>query len=243
MLSSSSAPSVLVAALLCGALGCSGKGESAAPSGVPALDSALTSDGTRLDTGFAFSDDSFEDDGLDEQPDNTLLLRHTGSWSLSPLGGPYRAVVGELIVEEFIDGDPDQPWCWVEYAMTGERVEDERADNCASCDFVFEVEFYLNIDGGDRPVDGADPIDTGGTYDARDLVEVHGREDCRSPELPADGERWLMGYVDGESEIYMEYFGTGIWLPWYAGELAFDVIEFAWVEEFGFVVPPDDEEE
>ena len=235
------APAIPLAAILALAA-CSGKSDSGDRS-LPGLDSSLSGSGGDLDTGYSFQPDTFDGSGLDQQPNNTLLVQHVGEWSLSPLGGPYRAVVGELVVEEFIDGDDDQPWCWVVYAMTGEVVDDGRAGGCATCDFVFDVEFYVNQDGGLRPEDGAVPIDTGGNFDEDDVVETNGREDCRSPEMPEDGERWLMGWSEDEGTLYMEYYGSGIWLPWYEGELAFDQLSFSWIDEFGFVVPPEEEED
>jgi len=222
--------------------GCSSDKDSGAADTLPSLDSALGGDDGRLDSGYTFDPDTFDPGELDQVPNNTLLLQHVGSWSLSPLGGPYRAVVGDLTVEEFIDGDDEMPWCWVVYALTGEVVEDERADSCATCDFVFEVQYYVNVDGGLRPEEGAEPIDTGGNYDEDDVVETHGIEDCMSPELPRDGDRVLMGWAEDEGTLYMEYYGSGIWLPWYSGELAFDQLEFSWVDEFGFVIPPEEEE-
>ena len=88
-----------------------------------------------------------------------------------------------------------------------------------------------------------EPIDTGGNYDEDDVIETNGIADCMSPELPGDGDRWLMGWSEDEETIYMEYFGSGIWLPWYSGELEFDQLTFSWIDEFGFVVPPEEEED
>lgn len=236
-------PVVLAICAGCAIAGCSKDGDSGKSGTLPGLDSAVVGGGGQIDSGYAFEPDTFDPGELDQVPDNTLLVQHVGSWSLSPLGGPYRAVVGDLTVEEFIDEDPDQPWCWVVYAMTGEVVEDERADTCATCDFVFEIQYYVNVDGGLRPEDGAEPIDTGGNYDEDDVVETNGIEDCMSPELPRDGDRLLMGWSEDEETIYMEYYGSGIWLPWYSGELAFDHLDFSWVDTFGFVVPPEEEED
>ncbi len=226
-----------------GIAGCSADKDSGASGTLPGLDTSLPSGGGNLDTGFEFEPDTFDAGDLDQVPNNTLLIQHVGSWSLSPLGGPYRAAVGDLQVDEFIDGDDKMPWCWVVYAMTGEVVEDDRADGCTTCDFVFEMQFYVNQDGGLKPEEGAEPIDTGGNYDEDDVIETNGIEDCMSPELPEDGERWLMGWSEADSTVYMEYFGSGIWLPWYSGELEFDKLTFSWVDEFGFVVPPEEEED
>jgi hypothetical protein len=230
----------IISAVLSG--GCAASEDSGKASALPGLDSALTGSGGRLDSGYEFAPDTFDPGELDQVPNNTLAIQHVGSWSLSPLGGPYRAVVGDLTVEEFIDGDEDMPWCWVVYAMTGEVVEDARAESCATCDFVFEIQYYVNVDGGLRPEDGAEPIDTGGNYDEDDVVETNGIEDCMSPELPRDGERLLMGWSEDEETLYFEYYGSGIWLPWYSGELDFDKLDFSWVDEFGFVVPPEEDE-
>lgn len=224
-------------------VGCAGNKDSAAGGDLPGLDTAVLGGGSNPDTGFSFSADTFDPGDLDQIPNNTLLIQHVGSWSLSPLGGPYRAVVGDLQVDEYIDGQDDMPWCWVVYSMTGEVVEDERASSCATCDFVFEIQFYVNQDGGFKPEEGAEPIDTGGNYDEDDVIETNGIGDCMSPDLPGDGDRWLMGWAEDEETLYMEYFGSGIWLPWYSGELEFDRLSFSWVDEFGFVVPPEEEED
>ena len=102
-----------------------------------------------------------------------------GSWSLSPLGGPYRAVVGDLQVDEYIDGRDDMPWCWVVYSMTGEVVEDERASSCATCDYVFgsvlcEPGRWLQTRRGGRA------HRPGGNYDEDDVIETDGIGDCMS---------------------------------------------------------------
>lgn len=75
----------------------------------------------------------------DEVPAHTLTLRHEGFWILTPLGGPYKAITGELEISEFLDGDETTPACYLRYALTG-TVEEE---NCSGCSFTFLVTHYL----------------------------------------------------------------------------------------------------
>lgn len=87
-----------------------------------------------------FTVDSGIDDGpSDTVPEHSLLLRHEGFWLLTPLGGPYRAITGELLIQEILDGDEEEPACSLRYALTGTP----EAEGCAGCDFSFRVTHYL----------------------------------------------------------------------------------------------------
>lgn len=211
------------------------------PQSIPGDSGVIGANQDADDTGYSFPVDTFDGGGLDEVPENTLELRHTGYWDMTPVGGPYETIIGDLQVDELIDGDTDQQFCYVLYAMTGFGLPDGSFEGCPGCEVAFEVEFFLVEEGGFKPFEGADPIDTGGTYDDRDLYEVQGRDECRSPDLPLDGERWRMGWAPGEGTadgvIYVDYYGSDIWLPFYAGEQDLDRVDFAWVQQFGFVVP------
>lgn len=195
------------------------------------------------DTGFVIGQDTFSGAGLDEEPANLLWLVHHGEWVMSPVGGPYTAVTGLLRVLEFIDGDVDQPWCMVVYSMVGESLPVEDYAGCLTCDYAFEVTFFVTIDGGERPLSDAEPVDSGGTYDPDDLLPVFGLEECRSPDLPADGAVWRMGWSELDGVVYLDYGNTGAWLPWYAGDRDFDEIIFDWSRTYGFDVPEMEEEE
>ncbi len=222
---------------------CKGEGkEDAGPDRIPNDSGVIGAGDDRDDTGYSFPADTFDGGGLDEFPDNTLELRHTGYWDLTPLGGPYETLIGDLHIDELIDGDPDQQWCYALFGLTGFGLAPEDYAGCASCDVAFEVEFYLVEEGGFKPFEGAEPIDSGDTYDERDVYEVNGLDECRSSDLPADGDRWQMGWSEAEQTIYINYFGSDIWLPWYAGEQTLDKVTFAWIEQFGFVVPEMEDE-
>ncbi len=228
-----------VAALL--AVACGGKPDDTQTEAALPADSAVPDVPDREETGLFFPVDTFDGGGLDEVPNNTLEVRHTGYWDLTPIGGPYDTVIGTLDVDELIDGDTDQPWCYLRYALTGFVVPLDPAGGCDTCDIAFEIEFYLVEDGALLPLPGAEPIDTGGTYDEDDVIEVNGLDECRSPDLPADGERWIMGWSELEETLYLNYYGSDIWLPWYEGALDRDTLSYAWIESFGFVVPEEEE--
>jgi len=229
------------AALALFSAACGGKANDTQAEGELPPDSAVPDVPDREETGLFFPVDTFDGGGLNEVPNNTLEVRHTGYWDLTPIGGPYDTVIGTLDVDELIDGDTDLPWCYLRYALTGFAVPLDPAGGCETCDIAFEVEFYLVEDGALLPLPGADPIDTGGTYDEDDVFEVNGLDECRSPDLPADGERWVMGWSELEETIYLNYYGSDIWLPWYEGALDRDTLSYAWIESFGFVVPEEDE--
>ena len=84
-------------------------------------------------------DSGIEDGPSDTVPTHSLLLRHTGFWLLTPLGGPYRAITGELLIQEILDGDEEVPACSLRYALTGTP----ETEGCPGCDFSFRVTHYL----------------------------------------------------------------------------------------------------
>ncbi|MBL8617044.1 MAG: hypothetical protein JNM72_15650 [Deltaproteobacteria bacterium] len=229
--------------LLCAAACKDAPKEGASDGGALPVDSGGAGPSGGGDTGFVIGQDTFASGALDEEPANVLWLVHHGEWSMSPVGGPYTAVTGLLRVLEFIDGDVDQPWCMVVYSMVGESVPVEDYAGCLTCDYAFEVTFFVTIDGGERPLSDAEPLDTGGTYDPDDLLPVFGLEECRSPDLPADGTVWRMGWSELDELVYIDYGNTGTWIPWYAGDRDFDEIIFDWSRTYGFDVPEMEEEE
>lgn len=84
-------------------------------------------------------DSSIDDGPSDTTPEHRLRLVHEGFWLLTPLGGPYRAITGELLVQEILDGNEEEPTCMLRYALTGTPEE----EGCAGCDFAFRVTHYL----------------------------------------------------------------------------------------------------
>ena len=82
-------------------------------------------------------------------------------------------------------------------------------DGCDGCDFTFEVSFYL-IEG--------DP------------------SMCSDPEIPADGDRWVLGFAptgDGAGVLSRDYAGVGVWIPWYEAALKGDALTFQWTATVG----------
>ncbi len=196
-----------------------------------------------VDSGIPIVWDTFDPGNLDEEPTNVLWLLHHGEWSMTPVGGPYENVTGLLRILEFIDGDVDQPWCQAVFAITGTALAPADFASCATCDYGFNIDFYLTIDGGTRPRSSAEPLDSGGTlYDEDDLLPVNGLEDCRSPDLPTDGASWRMAWSELEGLMYVDYGATGMWMPFYEGEREFDEVTFGWSTVWGFVVPEEEEE-
>ena len=87
-----------------------------------------------------FTADTGVDPGTyDETPAHTLALQHAGFWILTPLGGPYKALTGELEISEILDGDTENPACALRYALTGTA----EIENCPGCSFTFLVSHYL----------------------------------------------------------------------------------------------------
>ncbi len=170
-----------------------------------------------------FPTDTAVDTGFNLSPADTLTLSHGGVWSQSPVGGPYSALTGDLTVFEYLNDDEDQPWCRVRFAVTGLKTD----GTCPTCDIGYLVEFYVVSEGSteDETADGA---------------EVGGLARCESPDLPADLERWHMGWSEDEQTLYFNYFDSGFWLPWYEADAVHDDIAFSWEETLGFFIPEED---
>jgi hypothetical protein len=204
---------------LCAA--CSGKSDSGVPESLPDTD---TTDSLPADS----IDWSTEDTGLsggysNEDPPFELELSHAGVWELLPIGGPYTSMVGELTVTELLDGNESTPWCQATFSLTGQAVD----DLCETCDYGFLILFYL-VKEGDP--DKKDPDKS-----------VGGLEDCRSPDLPADGESRTLAYSDADSTIYFNYYDSDIWIPWYDASDLHDEVNFQWEATLGFIGEEDDE--
>lgn len=83
--------------------------------------------------------DTADSTAMDEQPAHTLSLTQMGTWDLTPRGGPWTTLTGELVVTEVLDGDEDLPACTATFALTGEAD----GTGCDQCDVAFIVEHYL----------------------------------------------------------------------------------------------------
>ena len=163
------------------------------------------------------------DTGFNLQPVDTLTLSHTGVWSQSPVGGPYSALTGNLTILEYLNGDADEPWCQVQFAVTGLKTD----ATCPTCDIGYMVEFYVLSEGASEE-------------QADDEVAVGGLEMCESPDLPEDLDRWHMGWSEDEQTLYFNYFDSGFWLPWYEADVVHDDIAFSWEQTMGFFMPEED---
>lgn len=152
------------------------------------------------------------DDGGDEEPAHWLSLRQEGVWELTPRGGPWTALTGALVATEILDEDEESPRCEVTYALTGEVVE---APGCDTCDAAFRVAFYVSE----------------GDPDA-----------CADPDLPMEDEERMLGWSPVDDAIYLDYAGTGVWLPWYEGAADEDTITFSWTAELAIYVEEEEDE-
>jgi hypothetical protein len=150
----------------------------------------------------------------DEIPDHLLTISQSGTWSMSPLGGPFTDIAGTLLVQEYVDElDLLKPiyQCDVTYTLTGQAAENH---SCGDCDFVFDVEFFVNE----------------GNPDA-----------CREPDTPRSGNVWRMGYDPDRDKLLVDYGGTGVWVSWMDANLTGSDLTF--VFEKVVAVQVEEEEE
>ncbi len=179
-----------------------------------------------IDTGDPyFPVDTAADTGFDLEPVDVLDITHAGVWSQSPVGGPYTALTGALEITELLNGDEDQPWCRVTFALTALKTD----TTCPTCDIGYLVEYYIVAEGPTAEELAADAD-----------IEIGGREACYSPDLPENLDRWHMGWSEAEQTIYFDYYDSGFWLPWYDTDAVHDDITFAWEQQMGFFVPEED---
>ncbi len=169
-------------------------------------------------------DDDDSGEPLDDAPDNVLGVHEVGTWSRSPEGGPYTALVGAIEHVESWDGvappDPDDPEdpggppgfegpnCRLAFAVTA--VPGQADPGCPQC----EVWAYsLRLDSGDPRW-------------------------CLGPDRFEDGAEGRFGWSEADRTIYLDYEGLGIWLFWYEATEDGDDLLVEWAGEFGFT-PPD----
>jgi hypothetical protein len=152
-----------------------------------------TADFIPVDTGTNFETE-------DDVPLANLTISQSGTWSLSPLGGPFTDVSGAMVVQEFIDElDPLEPEyaCEATYVLTGQSPE---LHSCTTCDFVFDIEFFVS--DGDASA-------------------------CREPDTPQHQVVWRMGYDGDQDKILHDYGGTGVWVPWMDANLSGSDLTFS----------------
>lgn len=145
-----------------------------------------TADVFTIDTGDFLPVDTATTPGTeDDVPDNLLTVSQSGTWSLSPLGGPFTDLSGTLVIQEYVDAlDPEEPEyaCEVTYNLTGQVDEQS---TCGDCDFLFQVSHFVTE--GDATA-------------------------CREPGTPQHEDVWLMGYDSGSEQILRAI--GGVWVPW-----------------------------
>lgn len=142
-------------------------------------------------------------------PSHWVTLEQTGTWVLGSSTPPFSSMTGDLRIREYVDDlDTAVPnyECDVTYALTGSEVTQH---SCGACDFVFEIEHY---------------------------VQSGSPGDCHDPDVPLDGSIWNMGFDSGTRTIYRNYGGTGLWLPWYDATKAGATVTFDWTASLAIEV-------
>lgn len=156
----------------------------------------------------------------DDVPAHLLSIEHQGYWERS--GSPYDALVGRLEVMERVDGyrpdtsdTGDQLECDIGFFLTG--TPEVSLAPCTDCDGIWRVTF---------------------TYDPE---SISGPEGCRDPELPTDGETWVMAYDPVQGDILFDYYGSGVWIPWWPAAESGDRVDFGWTGTVAIAIEEDDE--
>jgi hypothetical protein len=154
-------------------------------------------------------------------PDAVIAIEHRGWWERS--GTPYDAMVGRLEVLERINGyvpdtsdTGDTLDCDVGYFLTGTPADGN--SGCPDCGPAWRVTFTV------------------------DPTSISGLEPCRDPELPRDEETWLLSMNDVEGMIYANYYGSGVWLPWWPAVSDGDRIDYGWIGELAIDLPDEEDE-
>lgn len=158
--------------------------------------------------------------GADDSPVATLLLVQEGRFEMSPFGGPYETMSGELTVTEYMDGDPDQPTCTATFSLTGFAAE-----ACDGCQAAFTVTHFLTEDGAAG--------DTGGE-------PIPGLGACMAPDLPQHEAELVLGLTTAGDRIDKRT-GLDAWIPWYDAETRFEDVDFGWSGTVAIELPEEDE--
>jgi hypothetical protein len=171
-----------------------------------------TADFIPVDTGTEFGTE-------DVVPLSSLFISQSGIMTVSPAGGPFTDVSGSMLIQEYIDAppnikkDPEAEYaCEATYSLTGQAPADH---SCGSCDFVFDIEFFVS--DGDATA-------------------------CREPDTPQHQVVWRMGYDSGQGKILHDYGGTGVWVPWMDANLAGTDLTFSFDKVVAIQVEEEEEE-
>lgn len=171
-----------------------------------------------VDTGYYRPPDTAQVGLGDEVPEHTILLEQSGTWSLSPGGGPYDTLVGTFRSRELLDGyDPgtgdtgDQLQCDATFALQGTLYTEP--NGCPGCSHVWDIQFTLS---------------------PTSLTDI---EPCHDPDLPSSGDRWRMGYAPGTAAVWFNFYGTGVWIPWWGAIQSGDQVIFEWTRELAIDIP------
>jgi hypothetical protein len=159
---------------------------------------------------FALPEDTAPEVIPDLTPDHYVILTQVGLWNLGNASAPWGSVSGTLRVREFVDAlDTAEPVyeCNVEYTLTGTEVTPH---DCPGCDFVMAVEHY--VVSGDPSA-------------------------CHDPDVPLDGAVRHLGYENGAQKLLFDYYGSGVWLPWYDADRTGQVVDFEWTAQLGIELP------
>ncbi len=90
----------------------------------------------RYDTSTYALESGVPADTANEDPETTLLLQQTGTWNLSPAGGPYTAMSGDLVVlETYVESGRTN--CSATYNLSGSST----SEACETCSVAFLVTF------------------------------------------------------------------------------------------------------
>lgn len=136
----------------------------------------------------------------DIAPSHYVYMSQVGLWNLSSATNPTD-MFGNLQITEYVDTlDTALPVyeCNVTYSLTGSSVNN---NTCPDCAFVMDVEYYVNLG------------DPGG---------------CHDPDTPQTGDVWQLGWSQTDATLYLNYYGTDVWLPWYPGVKNGSTIDFSW---------------
>lgn len=173
-----------------------------------------------------FPVDTSLDSGFLIEPEHTVTVHEWGTWRMSPSGGPYNALTGELRIREYLDGvrpdtadtggDTDEVVldCDVTYSLVGAPPTDD--SDCAACDWTFEIEVYL--------VDGDPSL-------------------CHDPDRLQPDQVYTFGFSASDGMIHYDYGDIGLWLPWWPATRRGDVIEFEWEATLGIALEDTGEEQ